>query len=146
MTRNLLYSIATVLLLLVASCEEVRNEPNDISSLEGEWKVEENSEYLKTAEDTYNVYITFSREDSTTIYISNFYHLGYDNEITGNVEENRIELPSGQEMDILQSVYVVLSGVGNIATDYQSINWEYEIDDGSGLVDHVTATYTRVSK
>ena len=136
-----------LLLLLVASCEEIRNEPPDISTLEGEWIVEEYSSFYKSSDvTTYNVYITFSRDDSTTLYISNFYHLGYENEIAGKVDENRVELHSGQELTSLQSVYTLLNGVGNISTDYQTIDWEYTIGDGSGVVDNVTATYTQVER
>ena len=146
MAKRLLYPILSVLLLMFfASCEEIRNEPTEVSSLEGEWKVDEDSELFKSTEDTYHVNISLSPYDSTMIYISNFYHVGPESEIVGKVEGDRIELPSGQEMTVLESVYTILSGSGNIATDYQSISWSYEIDDGSGMVDHVTATYTRVT-
>ena len=146
MKRNFLYSLAVILLIIASSCEEVRNKPGEVSSLEGEWTVKENSEKFKSRHATYNVYISLSADDSTRISISNFYHMGYDNEIIGTVDGNRIELPSGQKMSMVESVYVLLSGVGNISSDYQSISWQYEIDDGSGTVDHVTATYTRVTK
>jgi len=144
--RYITIPFLAVLLMMFTTCEEVRNQPGDVASLEGEWTVEENSQNFKSALATYNVYISLSSEDSTLIYISNFYHLGYDNEVMGRVENDRIELPSGQEMTLLESTYTLQRGVGNISSDYQSIEWEYEVDDGSGLVDQVTAIYTRVTK
>ena len=130
--------------LLVNSCEETRTTPGDVESLEGEWKVEETSENFKSAQATYQVYISPSQEDSTQIIISNFYHLGIDTEVIGAVNGNRIELLSNQTVTTLGVSYTVVSGTGIISDDYQNIDWQYVIDDGSGQTDNVTAIYTKL--
>jgi hypothetical protein len=146
MGKQFLYYLMVLLFLgiLSGSCEETQDGDNLAEALEGEWKVDENSEFYKSGQATYNVYITLSTQDSSTVYIANFYQLGYDNEIVGSIGDDRIQLEAGQEASVLNSVYTIVSGRGTIATDYQSIGWEYEVDDGSGSIDHVTATYSRV--
>lgn len=139
-----------MLLLFTFSCEEARNDPDLAASLEGEWKVQEMSSQYKSRlqEEVYYVNISMSPEDSTTLYISNFYNVNPDEQVVANLQGTRLNLVGDQEIIPFQatSAYIVKSGTGEIATDYQSISWEYQVDDGSGIIDEVTAFYTRAGK
>jgi hypothetical protein len=143
-----LYHIAVLLLFLISSCEEARNDPDLAASLEGEWKVDESSSQYKSRlqGEVYYVEISLSPEDSTTLYISNFYNVNPDAQVVANLEGTRLNLMADQQITRFQSTYTVKGGSGEIATDYQSISWEYQVDDGSGMVDDVTAIYTRPDK
>ncbi|MFP3860857.1 MAG: hypothetical protein ACLFUW_08545 [Bacteroidales bacterium] len=134
------------LFIFITACEnELLNPAEDNSVLEGEWTVEEQSETYKSKKSSYRVYISVSEEDSTVIEISNFYLLGYeDSRISGKVDGKRIELFQNQTIDTEGVTYNVVSGTGVIASDYRSIEWEYKVDDGSGIVDNVTASYVKI--
>ncbi|MFP4019131.1 MAG: hypothetical protein ACLFNL_08815 [Bacteroidales bacterium] len=134
------------LFIFITACEnELLNPAEDNSVLEGEWTVEEQSETYKSKKSSYRVYISVSEEDSTVIEISNFYLLGYeDSRISGKVDGKRIELFKNQTIDTEGVTYNVVSGTGVIASDYRSIEWEYKVDDGSGIVDNVTASYVKI--
>ncbi|MFP4042284.1 MAG: hypothetical protein ACOCZ4_01970 [Bacteroidota bacterium] len=134
------------LFIFITACEnELLNPAEDTSVLEGEWTVEEQSETYKSKKSSYRVYISVSEEDSTVIEISNFYLLGYENSrISGKVDGKRIELFQNQTIDTEGITYNVVSGTGVIASDYRSIEWEYKVDDGSGIVDNVTASYVKI--
>lgn len=136
----------SALFIFITACEnELLNPAEDTSVLEGEWTVEEKSETYKSTKSTYRVYISVSEEDSTVIEISNFYLLGYeDSRISGKVDGKRIELFKDQTIDTEGVTYNVVSGTGVIASDYRSIEWEYKVDDGSGIVDNVTASYIKI--
>lgn len=143
-----LYQIALLVLFLISSCEEARNDPELAASLEGEWKVEEMSSQYKSRfqGEVYYVEISMSPEDSTILYIANFYNVNPDAQVVANLEGTRLNLMADQQITRFQSTYTVKGGTGEIATDYQSISWEYKVDDGSGMVDDVTAIYTRADK
>ncbi len=129
--------------MAVLRCEQARQSPASAEALEGRWRVDENSEFFKSTKGIYYVDISLSPEDSSTVYIENFYNVGYDNAIAAHVSARRIELEPGQEASISGSVYTIQKGAGDITSDYQYIDWSYEVDDGSGMIDHVTATYSR---
>lgn len=142
--KNILCNIKPVVRLVIitfflSACE---NEFTDVVSmaeaLEGEWKVEEASELL--GESSYRVDINIYSDDSSSVSISNFYQLGYDSEdVIGDISGNRIELRPNQQV----AGYEIISGSGTITDDYQNIDWQYKVDDGSGEIDNVTAVYTK---
>jgi len=146
--RTLAVLIALSLFLPeMVSCEQEQISAGKRDALEGNWVVDENSQfYNKTTSAVYNVYISLSNQDSTGLFIANFYQLGYDNEIRATLDGDRIRLEPGQEVTLLNSLYKITEGVGVISSDYQSIDWSYQVDDGSGQIDHVTATYSRGDK
>ena len=73
--------------------------------------------------------------------ISNFYQLGYDSEeVIGDISGNRIELRPDQHV----AGYTIISGTGTITDDYQNIDWQYKVDDGSGDEDNASAVYTKL--
>ncbi len=132
--------------LLFASCEEeLTGDVGTAEAIEGRWNVAENSEI--TGEANYQVYIGIYADDSSSVIISNFYQLGYDNgEVIGDISGNRIELRQNQEIGYSSSTYTIVSGTGTISDDYQNIDWQYEVDDGSGTVDNVTAIYSKSNR
>ncbi|HKL38393.1 MAG TPA: hypothetical protein VJ876_05810 [Bacteroidales bacterium] len=138
---------AGIFLFGMISCEQEQTAAGMRDALEGEWKVDENSEfYRKSATGVYNVYISLSTQDTTGLYIANFYQLTYENEVRATLDNGRIILDPGQEVTLLNSLYKIVEGTGVVSSDYQSINWTYQVDDLSGEIDHVTATYSRVDK
>jgi hypothetical protein len=137
----------SMFVLGMTSCEQEQAIPGSQEALEGEWVVDENSQFYKrTASNVYNVYISFSLQDSTALFISNFYQLGHENEVRATLDDNRIQLEPEQQVTWLNSTYEIVEGTGVIASDYQSIRWNYQVDDGSGQIDHVTGTYSRKDK
>jgi len=129
-------------MMVSISCERENNPADLIKALEGRWLVDEQSEFYKSTSGTYYVDISISSEDSSKIFISNFYDLNYQN-VTANVSSNMVELDPDQEISIYTYTYCIQSGSGIVSDDYQSIEWQYNVDDGSGQVDHVKAIYTK---
>ncbi|MCF8335131.1 MAG: hypothetical protein K9H65_00885 [Bacteroidales bacterium] len=121
------------------SCEGERTPAELIEALEGDWKVEENSS--RYPESTYYVTISISGQDSSRIYISNFYEL--EGEVAANVEGQNINLIEDQDIIMNITTYTILSGRGRITDDYRQIDWSYQVDDGSGEIDEVEAVYTK---
>jgi hypothetical protein len=147
-TRTLTLMMALAINLFgMVSCEQEQTEPGTREALEGDWTVDENSQFYKeSAENVYNVYISLSTGDTTGLYIANFYQLGFENEVRATLDGDRIRLEPGQEVTLLNSLYKIIEGTGVVASDYQSIDWTYQVDDGSGQIDHVTAIYSRRDK
>lgn len=129
--------------LIFVSCEEeLTGDVNTAEALEGEWVVDENSEFAGNT--SYQVYIDIYSDDSSSVLISNFYQLGYESgEVIGDISGNRIELRPSQDINYQGITYTVENGTGTISDDFQSIDWQYDVDDGSGTVDNVTAVYTK---
>lgn len=132
-----------LVVLFFASCEdELTGNVSTVEALEGEWTVSEDSELAGST--SYRVYIDIYSDDSSSVLISNFYQLGYDDgEVVGDISGNRIELRPDQAIDYYGSTYIVVSGTGTISDDYQNIDWQYEVDDGSGTTDNATAIYSK---
>ena len=128
-----------IIMMLGVSCEQERTSAELIKSLEGRWLVEEDDPiYSKTK---YYVNISISSQDSSVIFISNFYQC--DDEVEANVEGRQINLVSDQTITVNTISYTVVSGSGTITDDYRNIDWRYKVDDGSGEVYTVTAVYTK---
>lgn len=129
-------------LIFLYSCELIDDNPDtgDVrDKIEGQWKCDENSQIYKSTEAFYWVYIDPDPDDTTMIIISNFYDLGIDIYIFARLRNLNLSISN----QTTQDGYNVLSGSGTISSNYKVINWNYKIDDGSGEVDNVTATYTR---
>ena len=129
--------------LAIYSCELINDVPDDgdpRARIEGQWQCDENSQLYKSTEDIYWVYIDPDPYDSTRVIISNFYNLGDDIDVYVKVNDNSLSISNQTTKD----GYKVLSGSGSISSNYKQINWNYRIDDGSGEIDNVTATYTKV--
>ncbi|MGM0498323.1 MAG: hypothetical protein ACQESJ_10425 [Bacteroidota bacterium] len=124
--------------LFLSACEdELTDDVGIAEAIEGQWVVEETSVLL--GEDRYGVYIDIFPDDSSSVRISNFYSIGYDYDVIGDISDSRIELRPNQQV----GGYEIISGTGRITDDYQNIDWDYKVDDGSGDIDNVTAVYTK---
>lgn len=122
--------------VLVFSCDELLDDPVDgdvRSRLEGIWSVEEDSQlFMKT---NYLAEISKHPWDSNRIYIDNIY----------NVDSYAEAIVSGRTLTIPDQVMeggFRIYGTGTVSKDYNQINWEYTVDDGSSQLDQATAVYT----
>lgn len=110
----------------------------DVGILEGEWLCEEHSEFYKSASITYyNVYISSDPDANDRVIIDNFYQLG-DVGVRATVSGTAIYITS----QTLEGGFTV-SGSGTISDHGGRIDWNYTVDDGSHVPDHVAAVYTR---
>ncbi|MBN2487262.1 MAG: hypothetical protein JXB34_14905 [Bacteroidales bacterium] len=126
--------------VVLISCEEILNNPTAAeiaSEIEGTWECDESSSVFKSATDIYMVYISPDENDSTLVYISNFYALGNGIEAKARVSGYTLSLFN----QTLTGGYIV-QGTGTISTNLKSISWNYSVDDGSGIKDDVVAKYT----
>jgi hypothetical protein len=135
-------SIIIIALLMLYSCELIDDNPGSGSvrdRIEGQWRCDENSQIYKSTQSIYWVYIDPDLYDSTRVIISNFYNLGNDIYVFARVNNYNLSIYS----QITDDGYTILSGSGTISSNYKNISWTYKVDDGSGEIDNVTATYTR---
>ncbi len=141
-------SIFILSILFLSSCEDVLNEktsPEIALALEGEWAVDESSSIFdnstslnKATMQTYSVSIYVSDTDSTLINIDGFYGLT-NSTASAKVSNYTLTFPENQT---LSGGYTITSGSGTISKNLEEIELSYQIDDGSGEVDEVSATYT----
>ena len=143
MRNKLLKSLAGIIsvMLLVTSCElgeEVDSDnggdPRD--NIVDTWRSTEISAIY--GKSSYLVDIAKEPLDSTEVILSNFYNLGIDTEVKGTLNGYKIYI----------SVQVVngneISGEGDIAGDFSVIGFVYEVKDGSGEEDNVSAEFNRI--
>lgn len=126
-------------ILFMSSCEldDFNLDSNDDrDKIVDTWKCEENSS-LFGQQTPYLSDISKSSSDSVTIYINNFYQLGFNEEIFATLTNRSIDIPN-QTVD-----GHVIIGFGTVASNYNSIQFTYTVDDGSGMLDNVNATYRR---
>jgi hypothetical protein len=140
MKKNIFIAATIIVLTTLYSCEDLLNDPSSkeiTQKLEGQWKCEETSSIFKSTQDFYYVYITPSPDDSTTIFISNFYDLGSDIETTAQVSGYDLTIPN----QTLPGDFKVW-GSGKISSSLKEISLTYFVDDGSGQEDKVEAVYS----
>jgi hypothetical protein len=128
--RNILF---TALVLLLAGCEEF-SDMTVAERLEGRWEVMEDTQ-LK---DAYEVDIEISPIDSNRILIDNFYGLEAGS-IYADISGMTLNVPTQE----LGNGYTV-RGSAIISFGYNRMDWEYDVDDGSGIWMSQTAVYTKV--
>ena len=129
-----------LLILLCISCEDLLSVLGDPrSKLIDDWKVDENTTAYKSGEEIYWVAITEHPTDSTMVLISNFYNID-ENAMAEAVLSGRTLTLPGQA---LPGGFTV-SGSGAIQSDWNTINWSYSVDDGSGIQESFSAVYTRL--
>lgn len=122
------------------SCEEALNllsdDPRD--SFVGEWSVaEENNIKKSTNTDYYTVTIEKSANDSTKVFIKNFYAISPGTAVTATVSGDNINIAS-------QTVSgYTIQGYGSLAFNGKTIGWSYTVDYHNNFIDQVTATYTK---
>jgi len=120
-----------------SSCDEVldllSDDPRD--AFVGEWSVSENNS-LKSTE-FYSVTIEKSSNDSTRVYISNFYAIGNTSSVEATVSGGTITV-SNQTVEGF-----TIEGSGDISINDNGIDWNYTVNHNNGFIDYVTATYTK---
>ena len=142
--KNIIKSIFPFSILLMAvtlSCEELENPgTEDIrEKIEGQWKCDEISEYYKSTASVFQVYIYPHPDDSTKVIIENFYGLGDDVSVVVTMSNRNLYINSQTVGDGFTVI-----GSGTISSNFNEINWNYSVDDGSDKTDNVTATYTKL--
>jgi len=109
-----------------------------VAKLEGGWSCDETSEiYRKSTSSVYSVTLSPDPDNDNGLIIDNFYGINapvYATVSGMSLIVNNQTAEGGYE----------ISGSGIISSNYQKINWTYTVDDGSGVIDHVTAVYTKV--
>ena len=142
--RNKLFrNLAGILsvMLLVTSCEfgedidpDESGDPRD--NIVDTWRSTEISAIY--GKSIFLVDISKEPLDSTIVVLSNFYNLGVDTEVKGALNGYKIniyvQVVNGNE----------ISGEGTIAGDFSTIDFVYEVDDGSGEKDNVSAEFKRI--
>jgi hypothetical protein len=135
--------IGIFLLAFATSCEDLLNNSGsglDVrAKIEGQWSCDETSEIYKSTAEIFSVYISSDEDDSTKVLIDNFYELGYDVSVVATVSNRNLYLDS----QTVGNGYTII-GSGTISSNYNEIQWNYSVEDGSGQVDNVTATYTKL--
>jgi hypothetical protein len=133
--------LSILILMLAPSCEELGNmgTENIRDNIEGQWQCDETSEYYKSTAQIYEVYIYPHPDDSTLVFIENFYGLTNDVSVIAKVSSRNLFINT-------QTVGegFTITGSGTISSNFNNINWSYSVDDGSGKIDNVTATYTKL--
>lgn len=135
---RLLMAFVSIMLLL-GSCEiaeDLAGGNATVAELEGEWTCDETSEIYKSTTSVYSVSISPDPDNENGVIIDNFYGLGaavYADVSGMNLVVNLQTASGGYEV----------SGSGVISNNYREINWVYNVDDGSGVIDHCTAVYTK---
>ncbi len=122
----------TFLLFIPTGCEYLNDEPE---TLEGTWHCIENSSIYGSQ--AYEVNISYLKTDSSQIGINNFYNLGSGKRAVANVDIWNLKIFS-QAIDGFG-----VSGNGTISGDLRMITLTYQVDDGSGTTDQVSATYEK---
>ncbi len=132
-------TLLVISILLLSSCElddfSVDSD-DERDNIVDTWRCEETSQ-LYGESNPYLSDISKESRDSVTIFINNFYQLGFDQEIYATLANRNIQIP-------LQTVDGhKIEGEGFVNTSYTSIRFEYTVDEGSGTLDDVTALYSR---
>ena len=128
-------------LLALSSCEDLLPGKGDDARdlLVDAWRVTENPAPGKSADEVYWVDITRHPLDTARIIISNFYNIGANSLAEAVLSGMTLTLPS----QLLPGGFIV-SGSGDIAADWVSIDWIYNVDDGSGQHETFTAEYQKL--
>ena len=128
-------------MLLISSCDfgediDPDNSDDPRDNIVDTWRSTEISAIY--GKSIYLVDIAKEPLDSTKVVLSNFYNLGIDTEVKGTLNGYKIyistQVVNGNE----------ISGEGTIAGDFSVINFEYDVEDGSGEEDNVSAEFNRI--
>jgi hypothetical protein len=125
--------------LFTWSCETIdtlTGSAATVAKLEGDWTCDEQSEVFKATAETYTVTLSADADNNAGVIIDNFY--GLNASAKANVSGMNFIIPN-QNVEGGFSV----SGSGTISSNYEKITLSYNVDDGSGTVDHCTAVYTK---
>ena len=139
--RLLCFFTLFLIIFTITSCEpdEYFGDPRE--AIEGQWLCNEDSESWGSS--SYTVYIDPDPDDSIAVRIENFYNLTDLNAYIYAAMNGNVLTLKSQAVSARGSNWIIKSGSGIISNNKKEIEWQYQIDDGSGEVDYVTATYTK---
>ena len=126
-------------MLGLSSCEDLLTEldtGDPRENLVDTWKCDEQNAYYKSAREVYYVEISKHPNDTSRVLIYNFFNVDADAEAI--LQGKTLILPQ----QILEGGYQV-SGTGEISGNWKEILWTYQVDDGSGIPNEVSAVYTK---
>ena len=129
--KKIIFLLILGFVLFIYGCEK----DVERTSVIGTWKCVEVGTI--STPNPYFVDIQYDYNVTTRLIINNFYNIGYAQETLAQLDGYKI---------IITSQVVggyAFNGEGRISTNYKEIEWEYEVDDGSGMIDYVQAIYTR---
>lgn len=113
-------------------------DPRD--KITGSWKCDEVSEV--GGSQTFTVNISNHSSDSTKIWIENIYGLSTStNKVSAYAILSNTTL-SISIQTVVNDTYII-NGNGTISSNFKTINFSYQVNDGSGDLDNVTAVYTK---
>jgi hypothetical protein len=133
--------ILVVLAFLAGSCEDLfgPDTGDDRDKLVDTWKVTEQSNPLKSEQGAYWVEIEKHPDNQNMVRIYFFHGLGDDVYAEASLGGSTLTLAS----QVLQGGWTI-QGSGEIQKSWNEIHWIYTADDGSGVLEQVTAVYTRI--
>ncbi len=142
MLQRIVKYTLSIMIILFTSCEDL----DDLGNVNGDprdkiidtWMCDENSELYKSLKNTFLVDISKDPNDSSRVLLDNFYNMGLGKSVTARISGSTLTLDQ-QTVD----GFTFTSGSGYISSDNQEIEWTYKVDDGSGIIDNVTATFSR---
>ena len=100
----------------------------------GSWLCNENSHQMGTS--SFTVPISLDPNNSSQIYLANFYQLGSSQKVYGVVANNSVTIPN----QTVSSKSV--RGSGTITNNNTRINWNYYVNDGADI-DTCTAVFSK---
>jgi hypothetical protein len=133
--------IMAVFAILAISCEDLPGPDtgDDRDKLVDTWKVMDESEPLKSGQINYWVEIEKDPDQQDMIRIYSFNYLGEDIYARASLSGSTLTLAQ----QYLPGGWTV-QGSGEIQNGWNEIHWTYTVDDGSGMLERVTAVYTRI--
>jgi len=126
-----------IFVMLLYSCNS--NDSNTSSSdprdnFTANWTCAEQSHLNGSS--SFTVSISLNPNNSSQIYLANFYHFGTNQKVYGIVANTNVTIPQ-------QTVNgIKISGSGNLINNNSKINWNYYANDGADI-DTCTAVYTK---
>jgi hypothetical protein len=129
--KKIIVVLLIIPIFFLASCEKDEKR----TSVIGTWQCVEVG--TVSTPNPYFVDIAYDYNDTTRLILYNFYNIGYSSEIIAEYEGNKITLIS----QVVGGYSFV--GEGVVSSNYKEIEWQYEVDDGSGMIDYVSAVYSR---
>ena len=129
--------ILGALISILYSCNP--NDNNSTSSdprdnYTGNWNCSEVSHLNGSS--AFTVTISLNPNNSSQIYLANFYHLGTNQKVYGIVANTNVTIPQ-QTVNSIK-----ISGSGTLTNNNTKINWNYYANDGADI-DTCTAVYSK---
>jgi hypothetical protein len=134
-------SVLAMLAFLAAACENLLGPDtlSDRDKLVDTWKVIETSNPMKSQQGAYWVEIEKHPDQQDRILIYYFHGLGDD--VYAEAVLSGRTLTLGKQT--LEGGWIV-QGNGEVQNSWDEIIWTYTADDGSGMLEKVSAVYTRL--